>query len=156
MQVALDRFLARRALGRRLVRRRLEAIVAEAALAALRHDHLLAVLDDVRDDLARRRVTDDRSQRDTHEEILAIAPVALLLRAVLARRREAMGPMLVFDQRVEMQVAHEDHVPAAATVAAVGPALHDRLLAAEGGDAIAALSAANMDECFINKHGSKA
>jgi hypothetical protein len=63
-----------------------------------------------------------------------------------------MRPMLKLNQRVEMRIAHQDHMSAATAVASIGTTLLDGLLAAERNDAVAAFAAENMDDGFVNKH----
>ena len=135
------------------MRRGLEAVVAPTALAAFRNHHSLSVFNDVGDELTGLSVVHDRTKWHAHEEVRRVGTVTLLLRAVFTVLCEVMRAVLELNERVEVAIAHENDVTSAASVTTIGATLHDRLLASEVGDAVAALSAAHMDDGFINKHG---
>ena len=52
-------------------------------------------------------------------------------------------------------IADQDHVAAAATVAAVGPAARDARLTAERVAAVAAVAALHEDSSFVVEHGKR-
>ena len=151
-QRALHRIATRSAFRGRLMRRSLESIVAQPALPALGDHDLLTFIKNVRHEIAGFQVADHGSQRHADKQIRAVATVTLLARALFARNGEAMRPMLKLNQRVEMRIAHQDHMSAATAVASIGTTLLDGLLAAERNDAVAAFAAENMDDGFVNEH----
>src|SRR3546814_8988269 len=87
---ALLTLLARRELSRGAVGGTLEVHVAQAALAALGHQHAVAVARHVADDLVGGDVDDLGTDRDDDGGVLAALAVALLAHAVLADRKSVV------------------------------------------------------------------
>ena len=77
-------FAAGRMFARGLVRGRLEACVALAALAAMGRDHPFARRRQVLEHVAVNGVDDDRTRRHANDKIFGAAPVAIGAAAVLA------------------------------------------------------------------------
>src|SRR3546814_12994259 len=97
LKQALLTLLARRELSRGAVGGTLEVHVAQAALAALGHQHAVAVARHVADDLVGGDVDDLGADRDDDGGVLAALAVALLAHAVLAALRAE--PLLRSEER---------------------------------------------------------
>src|SRR3546814_469881 len=150
LKQALLTLLARRELSRGAVGGALEVHVAQAALAALGHQHAVAVARHVADDLVGGDVDDLGTDRDDDGGVLAALAVALLAHAVLAALRAK--PLLVaeVDQGVEVLRRLQPHAAAVAAIAAIGPAERDELLAPETDAAVAAVSGSDGDFGFVD------
>ena len=108
MQPSLLALLARRELARRAVGARLEVDVAEAALAALRHQRLLPVRGEIGDEFAGVGVGDDRADRHAQDDVVRAAAVLVGTVAVLAVLRAMNARVAVFDQRVDVAIRDGD------------------------------------------------
>ena len=100
----------------------LEVGVAPAAVAALTEHDALPILDHLRHRFAGLEINDHRAQGHSQHARLAVTSVAVRALAVAAALAAPVGLVLVVDQVVGVHVPEQDHVPAAATIAAVGSA----------------------------------
>src|SRR5690606_40078026 len=136
---------------RRAVDRGLEAGVAEAMPAALRHLELLAVLDVIADQLAGFLVVDQRAGRHLNEQVGARPSGAVGAAAVLA----ALGLVGARDTEIgqcgEAGIAYQPDAAAVAAVPAIGTAEGNVFLAAETDRAIPAIAGYYLDGRLINK-----
>ena len=139
--------------GRAIGRGR-EVDVAAAALAALRDDEALAVGAKIGQQRAVGLVEDLRAGRDAQHEILAGAPVLVLVGARLAGGRGVFLLVAKVEQRGQAAVDDQHDAAAVAAVAARGAALGDELLAPERDRALAAVAGADADVSLIDElHG---
>ena len=141
--------LARRSrfgLARRPVGRRREVDVAAPALAALGDDEALAVGAQIADQRAGRLVEHLRPGRHAQHDVLAAAPVLVLVGA-RGCPGGAGNSLLVaeVEQRRQPLVDDQHDAAAVAAVAARGAALGDELLAPEGDRAVAAVAGLHAD-----------
>ena len=125
--------------------------VAVAADAALRDDHPLPGLGDVRDEQSRRRVVDLGAKRHVDHEVLAALAEHLLPLPGAAVLREALRVVVEREQRVDVLGGAEHDVPAATAVAAVRPAERHKRLAAERHRAVAAPAGADEHLNLVDK-----
>ena len=87
-------------------------------------------------------------------DVVAVGAVAVLAHAVAAVLGLEVLLVAIVDQRVEAVDRFDDHVAAAAAVAAVRPAELDELLAPERHAAVPAVAGADIDLGLIEKfHG---
>src|SRR5204863_7742105 len=104
------------------IRRGGEPLIAAAAAAAVGDRYLLARFGQIAEDMAAVAVFDDRSRRHVDDEVVGVAAVTVTAAAGAAVRRP---PVLAMDERREVigpRDGADDHRPAVAAVAAVGPA----------------------------------
>ncbi len=154
---AQPQFLARLALlghARRLVGGALEGRVAAAAAAAAHDNRLLAVGDQIGDQLVAVAQIDDGAGRHGDDAVLAGPALLVGAAAVAAALRLEMHLVLKGQQRVEAFVGAQDHVAALAAVAAGRTAVRDVFLAAKGDEAVAAVTTFHIDGCFVEKEAS--
>ena len=125
--------------------------VAAAAIAALAQHHALADLGQVREH--RLAILGEDLGADGHLEdhILGRSTGAVAASAVAALACLEMLRVAVVDQRVEAIDRLDQHIAALAAIAAIGAAEFDVLLAAEGDDAIAAVSGLQVDLGFVEE-----
>src|SRR5581483_9104099 len=119
--------------------------------AAAREQGALAVLVQVGDRFAGFRVRDHRSHRHTQDDILGAPAVLLAAHAALAVLGAVNARVAVIDQRVDVAVGDGPDAAAAATVAAVGPAARNVLLAPEADGAIPALAGVDLDHGLVDE-----
>ena len=124
--------------------------VAAAAGASRRHDDALAGTGEVGDVVGGRlrlgvELADDRAHGDAQHEVGAVAAVATRALPVRAALGAEVVLVAVVDERRELRVGLDDDAAAATAVAAVGTALGNECLAAEGHAAGAAVAAADVD-----------
>ncbi len=153
-QPALLARLALLGVLRRAMRGRREVDVAEPAASAARDRRRLAGRDQVGEQLARRVVQHARPGRHLQHEVLAGLPVPLRARAPAAWLGLEVVLEAEVEERREAGVDAEHDAPAAAAVAAVGPAPRDVGLPAERRGPIAAVSGADPDLDEVEEHGS--
>ena len=128
--------------------------VAEPALAAVRNQQALAVCGEVADDLVGFDVVHDGADRHRDGDVLSALAVHLPAHAVLAALRAELLLVAEVDQRVEVLVGLQPDVAAVATVAAVGTAERNELLAPETDGAVAAIAGGYGDFGFVDEfHG---
>ena len=125
--------------------------IAAAATAALADDGLLADLREVREDLARLLVLDDRAGRHLDVARRRILAVLVLDVAVLAVLRLELAVIAEIEQGIHVLVHDEDDVAAAAAVTARRASLRDELLAAERRLAVTAIARLDDDACPVDK-----
>ncbi len=142
---------AGRLLARCTVRARLEVQVAEAAVAALGDQHLLARHEQFDDQIVGLGIADDRADRHAQHdvggsraELVGAAPAFAVARFVAARVTEV-------DQRVEVAVALRVDAAAPAAVAAVRPAERQELLAPKAHATGAAVAGRDIDGGFVDE-----
>ena len=141
-------------MARRLVGRRLEMCIAEAAIAASKQHDALAGLGQVRDQGLAVIIDDLRTGRHFQHHVGAVGTGAILALAVAALLCLEMLLVAVVEQRVEIGHALDDHVAAFAAVAAVRATELDELLPPEADAAVAAVARAHIDLGLIEKlHG---
>src|ERR1044071_6762033 len=137
--------------SRAAVRRRDEARVASAALAAVRDDHALAGSAQIGQNFAAARIADDRADRHRSDFVLA-APAVLVLAAAVLAAAGAIKPLIAeIEQRREIGIGHRDDVAAGAPVAAVGPAARDVFFAAKAHAAASAVAGFDLDFDFVDE-----
>jgi hypothetical protein len=129
-----------------------EVLVAAAAAAAAGGDEALARGGEVEQRLARVGVVDDGADGHGHFEVGAAAAAAVAALAVAAALGAVLGVEAEMQQRVVVEAGDEDHVAAAAAVAAARPAPRDVLLPAEGDAAVAAVAGLDANDGLVNKH----
>src|SRR5690606_32360471 len=125
--------------------RGLEMGIAEAAIATARQDEALAHLGHVHNRRLAVRLQDLRAGRDPENDVLAPGAGPVAAHAVAAALRLEVLLVAKVDEGVEPIDAFDDHVAAAAAVAAVRSAKLDVLLAAEGDRARAAVACLHID-----------
>ena len=157
LEVQLDDALVagQAALGepRRLAHGGLEARVAAAAGPAARHRDLLPRAHEV---VARAVPAHDlRAGRHGHDQRVAVRAVALRPLAVAAAVGAEVRAAAEALEIAQVVVAAQHDVAPAAAVAAVGAALGDVGLAAEGQAAVAARSGAHLDPGTVVEHPSR-
>ncbi len=151
-QIPLLAGLAVGELPRRLVRGRLEVLVAEAAAPAAGDEHALVQPIHVGQQLAGVGVVDQRARRDPDFQVGPGLAAALAARAGLAGLGVPVVAAGEVQQRVHAGCGDEIHAAAVAAVAAVGPALGNVLFTTEADGPIAAAAAAHEDRRLIDQH----
>src|SRR6185312_13997027 len=119
--------------------------IAEAAIAAFGQHEFLPEPGEVVDQRLAILVEDLRTHGHLQHDRLAIGAMAVLAHAVLALRGLEVLLVAIVDQRVQPVGDLEDHVAAAAAIAAGGTAELDELLAAERHAAVTAIAGADID-----------
>src|SRR5207342_3436524 len=143
-------------LARRAVDRALEVHVAQAALAALRHQQAITVPGEVANHLVGFDVGDHGSNRHGDGEVVAGLAVHLPAHAVLAAPGAELLLVAEVDQRVEVLVGDQPDAAAIATVAAIGAAERNELLTAEANATVAAVTCDDLDFGFVDEfHGKE-
>ena len=137
--------------ARRLVDGVLEDGVAPAAAAAARHNRLLAVLDQIDEQLVGVAQIDRSAWRHEHDFVFAASSLLVVAFAVAPTIGAEMNLKLKWQERVHVLVDAQDHAAAIAAVAAVWPAARDVFLAPKGDDAVAAATAIHIDSRFVKK-----
>lgn len=128
--------------------------VAEATLAALRHQQALAMPGQVADDLVGGDIGDLGADRHGDDQVIAALAVALAAHPVFAALGLEFPLVTEIDQRVEILVGQQPDAAAITAVAAIRPAERDELLATESHAAIAAIAGGDGDFDFIDElHG---
>ena len=140
-----------RELARRAVDARLEMHVAKPALAAAGEEGALAVLGEVGHRVAGLLVADHRAHGYAQLDIGAASAVAVRPGAAAAVLRAVDAGEAVVDQRVDIAIGECPDAAAASAVAAIGPAIADVLLAAEGRGAVAAVAGVHLDLGFVDE-----
>ena len=131
--------------ARRLVGRGLEALVAEAAIAARGEPEALADLGQVADQRLVVFLVDLRAGRHLQRDVGALGAGHVAAHAVHAGLGLEVLLVAVVDQRVQPVDRLDPDVAAAPAVAAVRPAELDEFLAAERHRAGAAVAGADVD-----------
>ena len=130
---------------------RLEVQVAEAAVAALGDEDLLAGLQQFGHHLAGFGVVDDGADRHAQDDVVGRRAELVGTPAVLAVARLVAARVAEVDQRVEVAVGHREDAAAPAAVATVRAAERDVLLAAKAHAAVAAVAGGDVDGGFVNE-----
>ena len=125
--------------------------VARAAAAAFGHAERLAVLEEFAQLAARFRVLHDRPERDADRDVAAVGAVLEAAAAGLAVFGAALGIVEDARERIDVLVAGEEDVAAAAAVAAVRPAERHKRLAAERHRAVATPAGADEHLNLVDK-----
>ena len=125
--------------------------VARAAAAAFGHADRLAVFEDFAQLAARVRVLHDGSERDADRDVAAVGAVLEAAASGFAVFCAALGLVEDADERVDVLVAGEEHVAAAAAVPAVRPAARDELFAAERIGAAASASGDGVQDAGVDE-----
>ena len=128
--------------------------VAQAAFAAARQAHALAVVGEVGQDFFGVGVADQRAHRHAQFDVVGTGAIAVGAVAFLAVFGLVAFHKTVFHQGVDVFVGHGKHAAAFAAVAAIGAAARNKFFAAETHGTIAAASGDHFDFGFVNKfHG---
>ena len=152
LDAAGDAFFAGLPFSRRLVGGGGKERVALPA-STPRGDHsFLAVLQDLRDDLAGVEIAENCSGRDRHDDVGAGSAALVRAHAVLAALSQPLVAVGIVEKGREIGVAADDDAPAASAVAAVGTTHRRSPLAAEGSASRAAGAALNFDYDSIDEH----
>ena len=137
--------------ARRLVGRRLEVRVAEAAVAAFGEGDALTDGGEVGDQRLAVFLVDLGADRHLHDLVFAVGAVAVRAHAVAAALGLEVLLVAVVDQRVEAVDRLDDDVAAVAAVTAVGAAEFDELLAPERHAAVTARAGFDVDLGFVEE-----
>jgi hypothetical protein len=136
---------------RHLPRRADEARVAAPAGPTARNHYACMRLREVGDELA--FVEHLRADRNTHVDRFAVSAVLALTTAVAALARLDRVPPLQIRKIADRRIGEEHDVAASASVAAVGPALRDELLAAKRQPAVATAAGLDVKLRAVGKRG---
>src|SRR5690606_3505554 len=126
---ALDRRLPWVGMAWRAVGGGLEMRIAKAAIAALEQHDPLTDLGEIGEQVFAVLVEHLRADGDLEDDVLALGAGAVLAHAVAAGAGLEMLLVAIVDERVEPLHAFDDHIAAAAAVAAVRPAELNEFLA---------------------------
>ena len=97
-------------------------------------------------------VENQRAGRDVDDQIVAAESGHFLAHAGLAAFGLPMMPAGEIEQGVLVRIGDEDDAAAVAAVAAVGAALGDVFLAAEGDASVPAVAGFHLNDGFIDEH----
>ena len=136
---------------RRLIDRRPEVGIAEAAIAAFCEAEALAFLGQVADEAFLILLEDLRADANLERHVVAIGAGTVLAHAVHADLGLEVLLVTKIDQRVEAIDGLNPDIAAAPAVTSVGPAELDEFLTAEGDAARATITRPDIDLCFIEK-----
>ena len=140
---------------RRLVHGRLEVGVAEAAIAAAREQHAHTGFVQIGDNGLFVFVENLGARRHFQDDTLAVGAVTVLAHAVAAGRAFEVLLVAIVDQCVEAVSGFDPDIAATPSVAAIGAAEWDELLAPERDRAGAAVAGAHVDLGLIQEfHGA--
>ena len=132
----------------------LEVGVAEAVSPALRHEQLLAGVEQFPDQFSRAFVVDDRAAGHADRQIVAGLADAVPTGARLSVAGLEMTLETEVDEGVQACIRAQENAAAIAAVAAVRPAELDELLAPETQAAVAALAGGNVNLGVVDEfHG---
>ena len=151
-QPALLAGLALLGMTRRLMGRRLEMRVAEAAAATARHDRLLAGRNEIGEERARLVLQHGSPGRDVEDEVVAGLAVPPGPCAAPTRGRLEVVAVLEVAERRLSGIDAEVHRPASTTVAAVGSTARHVGLLAEGRGPVATIAGADPDLHAVEEH----
>ena len=112
--------LSRLCIARCLVSGGAELKVAKATAAALEKNHLLTVVGDVTDILARFRIVDDGATGNIDVDILTVGAVAFITTTIATMFGEDMPLVFQMEEGPVVMVAAQDHAAAMPTVTTVG------------------------------------
>ncbi len=126
--------------------------VAEATAAALAGDEGGALADEVGQHLAV-AVEDHGAVGDRQHQVLAVLAGTVVARARRTIGGLAMRVVVVFEERGDGLVDDQDHIAAAAAVAAVGAAQRFELLPHHGGHAVASVTRGDMQLDAVHEGG---
>ena len=115
--------------ARSLVGGRLEMVVPKAAAAAGGGDDFLAVFRDLCLDLSRFRIFDEGAERHLNDGILAVRAVTTVARAGFAVGGDDVALVFEVQERPQLTVPANDHVPTTAAISPVWTALRGGLVA---------------------------
>ena len=135
----------------RLVGRRLEMLVAEAAIATGCKPEALADLSQVADQRLVVVLEDLRADRHLEDDICPFRPGLVAAHAVYAGLGPEMLLVAIVDQRIQPVDGLDPDIAAAAAISAVRSAELDELLAPERHGPSAAVARADVDLCLIEK-----
>ncbi len=123
--------------------------------AALGDHQLLAWSDQVTDHFLGRGIDHGGADWHTQEQVLALLAGAIGAAAIGTALGFVVTGVAVVDQGVEVFVGNHVHRATVTTVAAVGAAVLDELLAAEAHATVTAVTGLDPDGYFVNKLHSK-
>src|SRR6185369_6632439 len=139
-------------LARRPVRGGGEAGVAAATAGAPHREHALARRREIADRLAGVAIGDDGAQRHPDDQVVAAGAVTIAALAVGSALGVIVALVPEVEQRGERGIGFEEHGAAIASVAAVGAAAGDELLATEAHAPGAAVAALHEDVDLVDEH----
>jgi len=137
---------------RRAVRGTLEVRVAAPSPPPLRRDEPLPVLREIAEQLPVGRQAHHRPRGHPHLEVVAVRAGLELPPAVLAPACDEPRPVVEVEERGEVLVRDEDHIPSPAAVAAVRTAPRDVFLPAETHAAVPAVARLDQDLDLVYEH----
>ncbi len=98
-------------------------------------------------------VVNERSRRDLNDQIVPAESGHFFAHSGLAAGRLPMMPAGEIEQGILIGIGEENDAAAIASVAAVGAALGDVFLAAEGDAPVAAVAGFHLNDGFVDEHG---
>ena len=139
-------------LARTAVHRRGEPGIALASAAAVRDDETVVVGEHLGDHLAGVVIAHHGSRWHGKHDVVARAAGLVRAAAMVATLRLPGVAVGVVQQRGQIVVGANDHIPSLAAVTAVGTAHGRELLAAEGDDPRAAVSRGDSNDDAVDEH----
>ena len=130
-----------------------EVLVATSAASAFGDDDALVGLREVVDEFAGFLVVKSGADGDLEGDGFSIESGAVGAQAVLTALGLVLGVIAEMDEGVVALLGDHDDVAAASAVAAGGTTAGNKLFAAEGHTAIAAVAGFYFYFCFIDEHG---
>ena len=149
---ALFAFLTGLVVAGRAVGGALEVGVPEATAATTGHADFLAVGEQLRQHLTGVAVLDHRAQGHLQPDVQSILAVAHAAFALASPVGGEITLAAIGVEGVQGPVGPEEHRPALATVAAIGPALGGELLPAEAHGARTPVTGGNAELDLVKKH----
>jgi hypothetical protein len=107
--------------------------------------HLLAVVDQITEDLSIGRVADDGSRRHLDIHVLAACSGLVRTAAVVTTTGPHLAAVMEVEEGVQPFIDDQNYVAATPSVTAVGSSSRYELLAPEGYAAVAAVARAHRD-----------
>ncbi len=134
-----------------------EMRVAQTAASALRHQHAVARVRQIRDELRLRRqlaraVEHESSHRDGEFQVMAAAARTVGPFAVTAALGRKFRMKAEVDEGVQVRAGDDVDRAAVSAVASAGTAARDIFLSPEGQTAAAAVSCRDVDVYFVDEH----
>jgi len=109
-------------------------------------------MNEIANQFVRLFVTDDRSNRNEEGYVVSVCAMPLASLAMTATIGHMLRVIAEMEKRVQPLCRFQIDRPAPPAVSTGRPAAWDELLAAESGDTISTVSAANMYSCPIDEH----
>ncbi|MCY1359566.1 hypothetical protein D9M69_461440 [compost metagenome] len=119
--------------------------------AALGHQQALTGLGQVADDFLGGGIDDGGAHRHRQDQVIALAPGAVLAAAVLTALGIETTGVAIIHQGIEIRIGLHEHGAAIAPVTTVGAALLNEFFATETHQAVAAVARFYKDRYFIDE-----